>query len=369
MKSLVDKNDPKSGFSFVFGQSADNFFEPKYHFSTGIRLLDTIVGEGGFGSGRISEIFGPNRSGKSEIAQRVAATFLTQYQNGLCFYFDQEMALDKKKLQAVPIFRSERFAICYATTIQALFTKVMKMLEAIHDAQADTPILIIIDSIAMTETDGEAKKALKDVTVAEMGRALSVAMRKIKPIIQDTNAHLLIINQIRHKIGDTYNPEESPGGEALKFACDYRLKTLQLGKFYIRSVDEKTKGVPPDGFNVRVETIKNKRVPPNRVVEIPLLFRRVNGGLNDCWSVFNMFRKEEVGLLRKITGGYSMRHGPHLTDDLIKFKKGEWPGIYAAHADKVTAIYNKWAYRYMLESDTENPDGGAEATDTDEGED
>jgi RecA/RadA recombinase len=357
MESIVDRIKTKESDNsiFVYGSEAQEFFEPRYHISTGVRMLDTIIGEGGLGTGRISEFFGPNRSGKSEIAQKTCRSFLKQYSGGLCFYFDQEMALDKKKMDSVPEFRSKRFAVAVRPTIQALFSDVEKMLTAIHEANADTPVLIVIDSIAMTETIQEQKKALKDVTVAEMGRVLSVAMRKIKPIIQETNAHLLVVNQLRSKIGDEFTPEESPGGQALKFAADYRVKTLQMGSFYVYRKKDDDQKLPPDGFMMRVETIKNKRVPPNRFVELPLLYHPRTGGISDEWAVFTMmFKKEIIG---KPSGGvYSLRYGPHKTDDLLKFTKAEWPQVYVEHRDKIDIRYNEWSKRLMMEELDSTPE-------------
>ena len=370
MKTLVDKDDGKSGILFVYGSDAgDEFFRPRYHVPTGNKMLDAIIGEGGFGTGRISEIFGPNRSGKSEIAQRTVANFLTTFEDGLAWYFDQELALDEKKLAANPILKSDRLTIGFCDTIQKLFAKVEKLLVKIKEAKYDIPILIVIDSIAVMESDAQAKKQIGEVQQPGSGaKAVSEALRKIKPIIQGTHAHLMVINQRRKAIGgDPYAEDESPMGEALKFACDYRIHVEQYMQFWFRDAD-KTNKLPPDGFYILAHTIKNKRVPPNRKVWLVILYHPMHGGLNDEWSAWRLFHKE-LKWFGGGSGNYTLRVGPHKTDDLLRFKRPEWPTIYKTEAVRIGTRIREWEDRIMLRGEmniTEVEEGEEPADDADE---
>lgn len=352
MAALVEKEGDKGGcMMFVYGNEAgDHYLKPKFHISTGNTLLNAIVGEGGLGTGRVSEFYGPNRSGKSEAAQCTVCEFLTQYPDGLAWYFDQELAIDEKKMNARPMLKSNRLTIGYLPTIEKLFAKVEKLLQKIKEAKYDIPILIVIDSIAMMESDGQAKKTIGQVQQPGSGaKAMSECLRKIKPVIQGTNAHLLIVNQIRKSIGDDQHGEdESPMGEALKFACDYRISFKQQGQFWFRAKDKEDK-MPSDGFFIRCHTIKNKRVPPNRTVILVILYHPLRGGLSDAWSLFEHLKKAEI---MGVTGAtYSLRFAPHKTDGLLKFTRSEWPTVFIEQRDKVMVPVREWENRIMLMGD------------------
>lgn len=363
MATLIDKEGDTGGSTmFVYGHSAgDEFFRPKYHIPTGNRILDGIIGEGGFGTGRISEVYGPNRSGKSEIAQRTVASFLSAFEDGLCWYFDQELALDEKKLNANPILKSDRLTIGFCDTIQKLFAKVEKLLKKIKEAKYTIPILIVIDSIAVMESDAQAKKGIGDVQQPGSGaKAVSEALRKIKPIIQGTNAHLMVINQRRKAIGgDPHAEDESPMGEALKFACDYRIHVQQYNQFWFRDADKK-EGKPSDGFYVLAHTIKNKRVPPNRKVWLVILYHPKYGGLNEEWSVWRLFHKQ-LKWFGGSSGNYTFRVGPHKTDDLLRFTRAEWTATYNAQRVRIETRLKEWEDEIMLRNEidtSESPEDG-----------
>lgn len=352
MKLLAEKENGKGGAQlFVYGSEAgENFFKPRFHIPTGNTLLDTIIGEGGLGTGRISEFYGPNRSGKSEAAQKTVCSFLEHFEDGLAWYFDQELAIDEKKLNARPILKSDRLTIGYVDSIQKLFAKIEKLATAVKESKFDVPMLIVVDSIAMMEADAQLKKEIGAVQQpGAAAKAISECLKRIKPIIQATNIHLLIVNQIRKTIGDqAYGEDESPMGEALKFACDYRISFRQQGQFWFRSADKDAK-MPSDGFFVRAYTIKNKRVPPNREAVMVILYHPTRGGLSDAWSLFEMLKKAEI--MNKSGNGYSLRHGPHKTDDLLKFTRSEWPQVFEQERAKVMVPFRKWESRIMLMDD------------------
>lgn len=279
---------------------ADNFLVPQFYFRSGISVIDIIVGEGGFASSKISEIFGPNKSGKSELAQLVVEKFLFDNPDGIVQYFDQETALDDKKFKQNPIFRCGRLIVRKGKTMEGCFNSIKKTASVLEKTKSTRPVLYVFDSIASIETEEEAKKEIGKSTYAPQARVLSTALRKIRGILLKTNAHLLLINQIRDKPGEMFNTTDSACGNAIKFYADYRIKMVNIGGFKFKT----EAGTPPDGFKIQITTVKNKRVVPMRKVEVPLLFHRVAGfrsGLSDIWSLWDAFK--DHGFLKKYKSG------------------------------------------------------------------
>lgn len=320
------------GFSIVFGgELEDTFITPKYHFSTGVRAIDTVIGEGGFASGKISEIFGAERSGKTELVQRTNEQFLLDYPTGIAIYYDQELSIDDKKLEGSAWIGCDRLMVSVANTAEDLFNDIEKKVKHIYNNGIEVPILISLDSLAAVETKAEAAGEVGDAHVAPLARVMSAALKKIKPVLMKTNAHLMVINQVRDNIGGgPFTSNSTPGGRALKFYADYRIRVSKVGNFHYRKL--KDKKPPPDGFIASFMTAKNKRVAPDREIEVPLVFRDGDwgrSGLNDCWGVFQVLQKAKAF---SVGGGYYSLKGK--ADDgtplkeIANFEKVEWPGIY-----------------------------------------
>lgn len=327
IRGLAEGDDDVSGF--VFGLEDNNIMAPKYFYSTGLPPLDIIIGEGGFASGKITEIFGPERTGKSELVQTICESFLnTQRGNkGIVVYFDQELAIDDKKLEACPVFNDERMIILVARSAEKLFKHIIKTVTAIDNRKSGTPVLVVVDSVAALETEEQADNEVGKKFVSPLARVMSSALPKIRPVLQRTNAHLLFVNQIRDNIGaPAFVEPESPGGRALKFFADYRIRTQFMGNYYFKgSANGEAKGYP-DGLKIKLKTIKNKRVPPLRDMEIPLIFERGpwgKSGFNPAWAVYYVLHKA-----KKITatGGVNYITGKK---DAGTFSKEEWGSVFS----------------------------------------
>lgn len=345
-----------SDFCFVFGDDdCDEQMTSTYHYSTGLTVVDAIIGEGGFGSGKISEVYGANRSGKSELAQRTMEHFLTHYPSGLGVYFDEETSLDDKKMAQSPVFRSGRLLVKKSENMEAAFNSIIKMMEYLIKGKIDQPVLIVFDSVAAMATKEEMANDLGKVVVAGQARVLSMALRKIRGMIRKTNAHILFINQTRNKVGGMSfgSNIESACGEALKFYSDYRLKLSNLGSYRFG------KGGAPDGYKIQVKTVKNKRVAPLKEVNVPLLFHSFGdpqSGFSEIWSVYDMAKEHA---LIKVIGGNARLKGAAKEDT---FKRPQWPDKFKAESPDIRAVMMDLCNSIMVSNaasdDDEEEDAG-----------
>lgn len=364
LRTIRDKfhDSSKGDMSYIEGDAqSERFTSPKLYYSTGLELVDTILGNGGFGSGRIVEIFGPNKTGKTELAHKTLETFINTYPTGIAFYWDQEMAVDDKKKALIPAFRSGRISWEWAPTAERLFGKMISMCNMIAESSPDTPILLIIDSLAALETMSESKAAVdKKSVMGPLAAVMSRVLKKIRPMLANTSATLIVINQIRHKAPEAGQgfgggpDEESPGGEALKFWADYRIKTSAAGNFFYKPPknDDDNPG-PPDGFKCRFRTLKNKLAPPLRNVVLPLAFAPRFGcpsGLSDVWSVFMQFNAAKVMTARG--GRYYLKdaEGKQVGEP---FLRTDWPRIWMNPETKALAqpLLDRWKDALMLRSE------------------
>lgn len=332
IKGLAHSDKDVDGF--VYGHEADDVIAPKYFYPTGLPPLDIIIGEGGFASGKITEIFGPERTGKSDLILTLCECFLNTFPDGIVVYYDQELSIDDKKLEATPVLRDKRMLIFVGKTAEKVFAHIESTVFKIAERKSTTPILIALDSVAALETEAQAEGEVGKTHVAPLPRVLSNAFRRIKPILQRTNAHAIFTNQIRDNIGaPAFVEPESPGGRALKFYADYRIRTSPRGNFYFKSSPDGTAKGYPDGLKIGFKTIKNKRVPPLREVEIPLIFERGpwgKSGFNAAWSVYYFLHK-----VKKITaaGGVNYITG---SKDAGTFSKDDWGAIYSDPTHPIT---------------------------------
>jgi len=252
--------------------------------STGSIDLDLKLGVGGVPRGRIIEIYGPESSGKTTLAQHILAE--TQRIGGVVAYVDAEHALDPSYAAKCGVNVDERLISQPDTGEQAL--EIVDVL--VRSGAVDA---VVIDSVAALVPRAEIEGDMGDSHVGLQARLMSQALRKLTAAISRSNSIVVFINQLREKIGVMYgNPETTPGGKALKFYASVRLD--------IRSIDQIKQGSEAIGRRTRVKIVKNKVAPPFRVAEFDLMFNEgisKEGGLLDVGL--------EMGLLRKSGAFYS----------------------------------------------------------------
>lgn len=223
---------------------------------TGIIGIDNALGVGGIPRGRITEIYGPESSGKSTLTLHVVAQ--CQQAGGVAAYIDAEHAFDPDYAEAIGVNISTLLVSQPDHGEAAL--EIVEALVRTGEVQ-----LIVIDSVASLVPRAELEGDMGQSFVGLQARLMSQAMRKLAGVTSKSNTALVFINQLREKVGVMYgNPEVTPGGRALKFYSSVRIE-LRRGT----AIDSNG---TQEGFNCKVKTVKNKVAPPFKQVEVPLLY-------------------------------------------------------------------------------------------------
>ena len=245
---------------------------------TGAISLDIALGIGGLPKGRISEIFGPESSGKTTIAQHIIAE--AQRRGGVAAFIDVEHALDSAYAAQTGVNVNELLVSQPDTGEQAL--EIAETL--IRSGGVD---IVVIDSVAALVPRAEIEGEMGDSFVGIQARLMSQALRKLTGAVARSNTVLLFTNQLREKIGVMYgSPETTPGGRALKFYASVRLDIRR-----IETIKNATEAV---GSRVRVKVVKNKVAAPFRIAEFDIMYGEgisMAGGLLDVGVAADVISK------------------------------------------------------------------------------
>ena len=272
--------------------------------STGAINLDAAIGVGGIPRGRITEIYGPESSGKTTLCLHVVAN--AQKNGGVAAYIDAEHALDTEYARKLGVDVEAMLISQPDTGEQAL--EICEIL--VRSGAVD---VVVIDSVAALVPKAEIEGDMGDSHVGLQARLMSQALRKLTGSIARSKTSVVFINQLREKIGVMFgNPETTTGGRALKFYASCRLDVRRIGP-----VKEREEIV---GSRVRVKVVKNKVAPPFRQAEFDVMFNEgishiallvdlaTEGGIFDKSGAWLSYGKERIGQGRENAKMYLKDH-------------------------------------------------------------
>ncbi|MFH0974178.1 MAG: recombinase RecA [Spirochaetota bacterium] len=245
---------------------------------TGSIELDIALGVGGIPRGRVTEIFGPESSGKTTLMLHVVAQ--AQKLGGTAAFVDAEHALDPSYAAKLGVVTDQLLVSQPDTGEEAL-----EITEAL--VRSGAVDIIVIDSVAALVPKAEIDGEMGDSHMGLQARLMSQALRKLTGIISKSKTCVIFINQIRHKIGVMFgSPETTTGGNALKFYASIRLD--------IRKIEVLKSGDDAIGNRVRVKVVKNKVAPPFKQAEFDVMFDSgisVMGGILDLGVKYEIIKK------------------------------------------------------------------------------
>ncbi|MBI2436372.1 MAG: recombinase RecA [Candidatus Magasanikbacteria bacterium] len=246
--------------------------------STGSISLDLALGVKGIPRGRVTEIFGPESSGKTTLAQHIIAE--VQKLGGIAAFIDAEHALDPDYARKIGVDVDALYISQPDTGEQAL--EIMETL-----VRSNAVDVVVIDSVAALVPKAEIEGEMGDSHMGLQARLMSQALRKLTGIVSKTKTIVVFINQTRQKIGVFFgNPETTTGGNALKFYSSIRIE--------VRRAAQIKQGDKIIGNRVKVKVVKNKVAAPFRTTEFDIMYNEgisVSGDLIDTGVAYKVINK------------------------------------------------------------------------------
>ncbi len=292
--------------------------------STGSISLDIALGVGGVPRGRITEIFGPEASGKTTLAQHIIAE--VQKLGGIAAFIDAEHALDPDYARKIGVDVDNMFISQPDTGEQAL-----EILETL--VRSNAVDVVVVDSVAALVPKAEIEGEMGEQHMGLQARLMSQALRKLTGIVSKSKTVVIFINQVRHKIGVFFgNPETTTGGNALKFYSSIRIEVRRSAQ--IKQVEKII------GNRVKAKVVKNKVAAPFRTTEFDIMYNEgisLPGDLLDTGVLHRVvdksgnsyaFGDEKLGVGREKAKQY-LRETPELMKSI---REKIWEAVKAGEA-------------------------------------